>query len=238
MRLLAPRRIDLNFGVSVIAADGLVLVVDDDPGFRELSRGLLESAGYRVETAAGAEEALSSLDEAAPDLVLLDIRMPQTSGYELYRMLRERNACLPIIFVSGDRVEPYDRVVGFVLGADDYLVKPFDPDELVARVRRSLIRGANESARSEQTENGDLLAELTPREREVIELLAAGRNSKQIARQLVISPRTAGTHIQNILAKLGVHSRAQAVAVAHGVQLIEPDEVEAHVAVPDPGVAA
>src|SRR5579862_8933915 len=109
------------------------MVIDDDPGFRELSRVLLERAGFCVESAPGAVDALAVFDEVDPDLVLLDIRMPETSGYELYRLLRERALHLPIIFVSGDRVDPYDRVVGLVLGADDYLVKPFDPDELVAR---------------------------------------------------------------------------------------------------------
>jgi DNA-binding NarL/FixJ family response regulator len=210
----------------VTAAAPTVLVVDDDSGFRDLSRTLLERAGLRVETAAGAREALAAYDEVAIDLVLLDIRMPETSGYELYRELRERDDELPIIFVSGDRVEPYDRVVGLMLGADDYLVKPFDPEELVARVRRSLIRRTRDSAR---TKNGDLLAELTRREREVLSLLAAGRSARQIARQLVISPRTVGTHIQNVLSKLGVHSRAQAVALAHGAELVELDDAEAHV---------
>jgi DNA-binding NarL/FixJ family response regulator len=221
----------------VPAADALILVVDDDPGFRELSRSLLERAGLRVETADGADKAIAVFDEAAPHLVLLDIRMPDTSGYELYRALRERDEDLPIIFVSGERVEPYDRVVGLVLGADDYLVKPLDPDEFVARVRRSLARSSNGAGRPRRTETADVLAELTPREREVLALLSVGRNSKQIARQLVISPRTVGTHIQHILSKLGVHNRAQAVAIAHGAALVDLDDVEAHAAPVEPTAA-
>jgi DNA-binding NarL/FixJ family response regulator len=125
---------------------------------------------------------------------------------------------LPIIFISGERVDSYDRVAGLMLGAEDYLFKPFDPDELLARVRRSLGR-TSERATTE-SEAAELMDALTRREREVLSLLAAGRSSKQIARELVISPRTLGTHVQHILKKLGVHSRTQAVAIANHAGLV------------------
>ena len=199
-----------------------VLVVDDDRGFRALARDLLERAGFAVVEAANADEALAAAEELQPDLVLLDVRLPRVSGYEVYRELRDRcGDGLPIMFVSGERTEAYDRTVGLLLGAEDYLVKPFDPDELVARVRRSVGRRRNGSAEDEATP--DAIAELTPREREVLALLAEGRSSSQIARELVISPRTLGTHVQHILSKLGVHNRTQAVAVAHRAGLDGPD---------------
>ena len=208
----------------------LVLVVDDDSKFRAVSRALLERAGLRVEEAPGANEALAAVEQTPPSLVLLDVCFPRTSGYEIYRELRDRcGEALPIIFVSGERVDSYDRVAGLLLGADDYLVKPFDPDELIARVRRSLGRGRHNGAAAPAPAQEELIAELTPREREVLALLAAGRSSKQIAQQLVISPRTLGTHIQHILRKLGVHNRTQAVAVAHRAGLVLMPEVEAHV---------
>ena len=111
------------------------------------------------------------------------------------------------MFVSGERVEPCDRVAGLLLGADDYVVKPFAPDELIARVRRLVVRSASD-------EPGALRSKLTRREQEVLQLLASGLTQPEIARELVISSSTVASHIEHILDKLGVHSRAQAVALA------------------------
>jgi DNA-binding NarL/FixJ family response regulator len=199
------------------------LVVDDDPGFRTLVRTLCERAGFRVEEGADVSGALVAYEEAPPDVVLLDVKLPGASGYEVYRELHDRDARLPIIFVSGERVDAYDRTVGLLLGADDYIVKPFDPDELIARIRRSIRR-----QQQRRPEPDDALAGLTPREMEVLALLAAGRSSKEIARRLVISPRTVSTHVQHILAKLDVSNRARAIALAHRAGLVDEAEVEAH----------
>jgi DNA-binding NarL/FixJ family response regulator len=194
-----------------------ILVVDDDAAFRTLVRTLLEREFFKVEEAANADEALAAIERTPPHLVLLDVVLPQTSGYELYRELRERcGSALPIIFVSGERTDAYDRSVGLLLGADDYLVKPFDPGELITRVRRSLGRSRDEAWTSGmQPLAGAEVDSLTTREREVLSLLAAGWTSQQIAHELRITGRTLGTHVQHILSKLGVHTRTQAVAVAH-----------------------
>jgi DNA-binding NarL/FixJ family response regulator len=209
----------------------IVLVVDDEAGFRELVRTLLERASFRVEEAADVDETLAAVERTPPHLVLLDVCLPQTSGYEIYRQLRERcGSALPIIFVSGERTDAYDRSVGLLLGADDYLVKPFDPGELIARVRRSLLRGQNGNGadgRRAGAGAGAALDMLTPREREVLALLSAGRSSTEIAHDLLVSPRTLGTHVQHILKKLDVHNRTQAVAMARRVDLRLPD-VGAH----------
>jgi RNA polymerase sigma factor (sigma-70 family) len=202
-----------------------VLVVDDDPSFRTLVRTLCERAGLRVEEAADVGGALIAAEEAPPDVVLLDVKLPGASGYEVYRELHDRDPGLPIIFVSGERTDAYDRTVGLLLGADDYIVKPFDPDEFIARVRRSVGR-----QKMRKPERDDALNELTPREREVLALLASGRSSKEIARRLVISPRTVSTHVQHILAKLDVSNRARAIALAHRAGLVDQTEVEAHAA--------
>ena len=204
------------------AVGELVLVVDDDRNFRKFARELLERAGFSVLDAADAREALEAVDEQMPQLVLLDVRLPDVSGYELFRELRDRcGESLPIIFVSGVRTDSYDRVAGIMLGAEDYLVKPFDPDELLARVRRPLRPRAADPVAEETSD--EPTAALTPREREVLRLVARGRSSAQIARELVISPRTVGTHIQHILAKLGVENRTQAAAIAHRAGLVDPD---------------
>jgi DNA-binding NarL/FixJ family response regulator len=178
-----------------------------------------------VEEAADITGALLASEEAPLDLVLLDVRLPSASGYEVFRAIRDRDSGLPIMFVSGERTDPYDRTVGLLLGADDYLVKPFDPDELIARVRRSIRR-----RKERKPARGDVIAELTPREREVLALLAAGSSTKEIGRKLVISPRTVSTHVQHILAKLDVSNRARAIALAHRAGLVDPAEVEAHAA--------
>jgi DNA-binding NarL/FixJ family response regulator len=189
--------------------DGLpILVVDDDADFRTLLSRLLAGIGYRIAEAATGAEALAAVNRSAPALVLLDVRLPDISGYEVCRELRDRfGEQLPIMFLSGARTESYDRVSGLLLGADDYLAKPFATDELLARVRRLLAR----SAQRETTHNFDL----TTRELQVLVLLAAGRSQGTIADELVITEKTVATHIQHILAKLGVHSRAEAVAFAH-----------------------
>jgi DNA-binding NarL/FixJ family response regulator len=159
--------------------------------------------------------------------VLLDVCLPRASGYEVCRELRDRfGDALGIIFMSGERIDSLDRVSGLLLGGDDYVVKPFDPDELLARARTVLRRVSRPSESSNGNGNGHAVsfgsgdAELTPREVEVLELLAEGMTQAQIAMQLVISPRTVGTHIQNLLGKLGVHSRAQAVALAHRMDFV------------------
>jgi DNA-binding NarL/FixJ family response regulator len=205
-----------------------VLIVDDDPGFRVLVSHLLERAGIGVAEAARGEDALDTAMLSRPSAVVLDVTLPDIGGFELCRELRDRlGDDLPILFVSGDRVEAHDRTVGFLLGGDDYLVKPVDPDELLARIRRALFR-AHRGAERPVARRGSVL---TDRELEVLRLLAGGLDGAGIAKTLVISRKTVASHLQRVMAKLGVHSRAQAVARAYKDGLIRPaDDAEAHVA--------
>jgi DNA-binding NarL/FixJ family response regulator len=179
-----------------------IFIVDDDAHSREFLRTLLNAAGYSdvVELETG-EEALAQAGVEHPSLVLLDIALPGISGYEVCHELRRRfGDGLPIIFVSGTRTEPHDRVAGLLIGADEYVVKPFFPGELVARVRRLLIRNGAESINGA---NGNgLVSRLSEREREVLRLLAEGQPQEAIAAELFISPKTVATHIQRILTKL------------------------------------
>jgi two-component system nitrate/nitrite response regulator NarL len=193
---------------------GRILLVDDDEGFRGLVSSLLSRMGCETYEAATGEEALAVAHQERPALVLLDVCLPGLTGYEVCRELRDEFGDeLPIVFVSGERTASYDRVGGLLLGADEYLVKPLDPNELLARVRRLLARSASVAP--------DAASTLTKRELQVLGLLADGLDQPAIAGQLLISPRTVATHIQRILTKLGAHSRAQAVALAHREHLFD-----------------
>jgi DNA-binding NarL/FixJ family response regulator len=185
-----------------------IVVVDDSDDIGALITRLLDGLGRPVVHVATGGGALANADAERPAVVLLDVHLPDMSGYEVCRALRERfGEQLPIMFLSGTRTESYDRVSGILLGADDYLVKPFAPDELVARVRRLLTRAGDA--------NGDSYYDLTARERQILRLLAAGHAQPAIAQELVISAKTVATHIQHILRKIGAHSRAEAVAFAN-----------------------
>ncbi len=116
-----------------------VLVVDDDPMICRVVQFVFDEAGYEVSTAQSAREAWSNLDKDNADLVILDVLMPETDGFELYQRLREHNFGMPIIFLSV-RNELAAKLTGFDLGADDYIIKPFEPAELLARARSVLKR--------------------------------------------------------------------------------------------------
>jgi DNA-binding NarL/FixJ family response regulator len=202
----------------------LILVVDRNTGTRSQLARLLARMGYETQQAQNGREALETAKQLQPALVLLEVNLTEVSGYEVCRELRDRfGDDIAIIFLSGDRTEPYDRVAGLLLGADDYIVKPFDEGELLARVRSALRHSAVPPNNGSQ---GNPAAEtLTSREREVLKLLARGLTQAEIAGKLFISPKTVGGHIQRVLTKLGVHSRAQAVAFAHEQGLAD---VEGH----------
>jgi two-component system, NarL family, nitrate/nitrite response regulator NarL len=191
---------------------GPILVVDDDPDLRALVASVLDSTGCSVREAGTGKEALAAATEERPSLVLLDVCLPGPGGYSLLRDLRDLlGEELPVIFISGERTDPLDSASGLFLGADDYVLKPFHPEELRARVQRLLPKDTAEPASPAPS----VSKELTQREREILTLLAHGRDQAEIAAELFISEKTVETHIQHVLSKLGVHSRAQAVAVAH-----------------------
>ena len=194
---------------------GRVLVVDDDPLICEMITTTLAEHGFLTRRASDAREAIYLMQRETADIVLLDVHLPDISGYQVCRRLRDDYGdAVGIILISGERMESMDLVAGMLLGADDYLVKPFVLDELLARVQR-LARRTRPLPRT-------AVAGLTRRELEILRLLACGLDPAEIARDLVITPKTVEKHIEHILLKLGVHSRAQAVALAFQDQLGEP----------------
>jgi DNA-binding NarL/FixJ family response regulator len=191
---------------------GRVLIADGDAASRELVATALQRAGYDTVEVETGSAALNVVRDGGVALVVLEVGLPDMTGYEVCREIRSRNEDLPIFFLSGMRTDPIDRVAGLLLGADDFIVKPFDPGELVARARRFVVRKRLPEPESVAESSAP---RLTQREHEVLDLLAEGRRQKEIAQQLSISPKTVGTHVQNLLSKFGVHSRAELVARAY-----------------------
>jgi DNA-binding NarL/FixJ family response regulator len=192
-----------------------VVIADGDRAERARLSRVLAAAGFRVVETSEGEEAVAAARHEAPAIVVLEVPLDGISGYEVCRLLREeRGDDVAIVFLSGTRTESYDRVAGLLLGADDYLVKPYAVDELLARLR---LLSARRQAPSRT------LSQLTRREREVLALLAGGLSAKEIAASLVISTKTVGTHIEHILVKLNVRSRVQAVAIAFREGLTPPE---------------
>ncbi len=164
---------------------GRVLVVDDEPMVCEVVTAYLERDGFRVATASDGRSALESFDAAPPDLVVLDVMLPEIDGFSVLAQLRRR-ADVPVILLTA-RTEEADRLLGLELGADDYVVKPFSPRELAARVRTVLRRTRSADAAPvrmdfdgltidpvtrEVVRNGDVV-EMTPKEFDLLAFLAA-----------------------------------------------------------------
>jgi two-component system OmpR family response regulator len=191
---------------------GVALVADtDDHGCAAVCL-LIGRLGLEPKAVRTGVELLDAAAKRAPALVVLDVELTEPTGFEVCLELRERYGdSLPIVFVGGSRAAPRDEVAGLLLGADDYFVKPVCADRFLARLRRLLSRAPTRSAPSR----------LTDRERDVLGLLVEGRRSAEVAEQLCITRKTASTHIEHILRKLGAHSQAQAVAIAVRERVIE-----------------
>jgi two-component system OmpR family response regulator len=202
-----------------------VLIVDDDPHIRQLLAFALEKAGFATREAADGEAAMADIETAAPDLVVLDINMPRMDGLEVCRRIRAQGG-LPILFLSS-RDEEIDRVLGIELGADDYVVKPFSPREVAARVA-AILRRSNGAAKIEdiagQIRRGRLSLDaeawtaawdgaevvLTVTEFGILKTLAAAPN-RVFSRDAIIdhlhgpgfaiTDRTVDSHIRNLRAK-------------------------------------
>jgi DNA-binding NarL/FixJ family response regulator len=195
------------------ASTGAVVIADADERCRALASKALRRAGYETVEVGTGDDALAAVRADGVSLLLLEVDLPDMTGYEVCRELREDGGHeLPIFFISGTRTESLYRVAGLLLGADDFIVKPFDPNELVARVRRFVTRRASPPPAAAASEAAP---RLTPREEEILGFLAEGRGQSKIAAQLSISPKTVATHIQHLLEKFSAHSRAELVARAY-----------------------
>lgn len=211
-----------------------ILIVDDDITLRTALIRYLQNRGYSVQEASSGVEALSLFEQNPPDVVVSDVIMPEMDGLEFCRRLRTTRSgqLVPFIFLSS-RKDVDDRVQGHQMGADDYLVKPFDPKELVAKIEAQLERSRRIHAEIVRLMQQSHLTNtapapspeaapptspqplpLTPAEEKVFWEVIQGFTNKQIGDRLFVSPRTVQTHLSNILSKLHLESRSQLIRYA------------------------
>lgn len=204
-----------------------VLIIDDHALFRVGLQGLLEQRGIEViDAVAEGSKGLQLIEELNPDIVLLDLRMPDMSGLEVLLQAKERNIEQPIVMLTTSN-EEQDLVEALRNGAQGYLLKDMEPDELVSALRdiekgksvvahgltdvlAKMVQGEPVEVAKKETP----FSELTPRELEILCLLADGQSNKVIARNLGISDGTVKLHVKAILRKLEVHSRVEAAVIA------------------------
>jgi two-component system, NarL family, nitrate/nitrite response regulator NarL len=203
-----------------------VLIIDDHALFRVGLQGLLEQRGIDIVGAvASGQEGLDLIEHIEPDIVLLDMRMPDMGGLEVLQHIRHRKPTLSVVMLTTSNEEK-DLIKSLRLGAQGYLLKDMEPDELVSALR-DIEKGKNVVAHdltdalarmvqgeaSIEDDDGPF-SELTPREMEILCLLAEGQSNKLIARNLGISDGTVKLHVKAILRKLGIHSRVEAAVIA------------------------
>ncbi|MEO1147748.1 MAG: response regulator transcription factor, partial [Cyanobacteria bacterium J06638_22] len=194
-----------------------LLLIDDDPNLILLVKDYLEFRGYQVKTAENGQEALDLLQNEVPDMIICDVMMPQMDGYSFVEHVRKdaRTSWIPVLFLSA-KGQSQDRVKGLNTGADVYMVKPFEPEELVAQVESSL-KQATRLIQRQDSVGGDSTpkihvpfdVELTPTELRVVQYVARGMANREIAEELRVSQRTIESHVSNMLGKTGLHNRTE-----------------------------
>ena len=203
---------------------GLVHVVDDDASFRTSIERRLKLAGYEVETYASAQQLLDRLPGARePGCILLDVRIPGLSGPELQSRLIELGSILPIVFLTGYADIP--TVVQVIkAGAEDFLTKPTSSEQLIDVIERAMARYVSvRSQRSKLDSLRALVSTLTPRERQVFDLIIRGKINKQIAYELGMTERTVKAHRHQVMEKMQVHSLAELVSNAERLGMLDPN---------------
>jgi two-component system, LuxR family, response regulator FixJ len=187
------------------------MVVDDDAGVRNAMRSLLKSVGLEAALFSSAQEFLDGYRATQPGCLLLDIRMPGMSGLELQQQLNMRGAVIPVIFMTGHGDIPM-AVEAMQHGAFDFLQKPFRDQDLLDRIQRAIVKdGELRKSLSEHNRIQERLETLTPREREVLDLMVKGQQNKAVAQELGVSPRTVEIHRARVMEKMAVQSVAELV---------------------------
>jgi len=199
-----------------------IFVVDDDDAVRTALRLLIKALGLPVETFASAQEFLDSFDADRPGCLVTDIRMPGMSGLELQAKLNELHSIMPLVFISGHGDIPM-AVEAMQHGAMDFIQKPFRDQDLIDRIHQALdLDRANRAALRGRDEIIERIRTLTPREHEVLALVAAGKANKVIAGDLDVSQRTVEIHRARVMEKMNASS------LAHLVRMVIEAEREPH----------
>ena len=193
-----------------------LLLIDDGPNLILLVKDYLEFRGYNVDTAENGREALEVLDNLVPDMIICDVMMPEMDGYTLVKHIRKEPVTnrIPVLFLSA-KGQSQDRVKGLNEGADVYMSKPFEPEELVAQVESSLKQIKRwEQGRPKGLDGAPTIVvphnvELTPTETKVVQLVAKGMANREIANQLNVSQRTIESHVSNMLNKTSLNNRTE-----------------------------
>jgi len=197
-----------------MAVQHIVHVVDDDRAVRDSLSFLMKSVGFESMAYDSAEAFLAKADLNRPGCLIVDIRMQGMSGLELQQLLNERSSKLPVIIITGHGDVPM-AVQAMKAGAVDFLEKPYDNQLLIARIRQSLQQISKEQDKENRVaKEKSRLAQLTPRELEVMKLLVAGKHNKAIADDLDISVRTAEAHRAKVMKKLHADSLSDIVRIA------------------------
>ncbi len=205
-----------------MADDPLVYVVDDDLSVREALRSMIRSVGLRCETFASAREFLRHPRPDGPACLVLDVMLPDVSGLDLPAELARQGSDIPTVFMTGHGTIPMS-VRAMKAGAVEFLTKPFSGDDLLSAIHQALERDRDgRRARAAKAAVTAQLEKLTPRERDVLELVVAGRLNKEIAAQLGIVEQTVKQHRGRIMRKLGARSVTDLVRIAEHASRISP----------------
>ena len=204
-----------------------VYVVDDDASFRTAIERRLKNAGYIVATYTSAQQLLDNLpDEEQPGCILLDVRIPDFSGPELQDRLGQVGSTMPIVFLTGYTDVP-TTVRTIKAGAEDFLTKPVSSEQLLRAIEQAIAH--HEVSRDVKRKLDilrELLATLTPRERQVFERVVQGKINKQIAQQLGATERTIKAHRHRVMEKMKVQSLAELVSIAERLGVLASTPVE------------
>jgi two-component system response regulator FixJ len=207
--------------MSTMQPEPIIYVIDDDDAVRQSLEFLLRTAGFTVRSFESAKAFLENIPQLGSSCIITDVRMPDISGIDLLRRVKELDADVPVIMITGHG-DISLAVEAMKIGATDFLEKPFDDDQLLAALRSTLSRDAGKAERkAELAEINDKLATLSNRERQVLEGLVAGSANKTIAFDLGISPRTVEIYRANLMTKMTANSLSDLVRMAMMAGLLE-----------------